>query len=261
MTRTSSLSLLFAGAALAVGGVFAVTGFIATGSSIGATAAVAAPAPTAISAISTGADAAHPTVVELYESQGCSDCPPANANVNALAARPDILALNFAVTYWDRLGWKDTFAKPAYTARQWDYSNAAGRGQVATPQVIINGAGTVVGANPQNLARAIRDNSRGLGGPQIVAANGKVTIGKGAGKATVWIVQYDPRTLTVPIRAGENGGRSLDHRNVVRSLATLGSWNGAPVTFTVPALADRSYRNAILVQQGKGGKIVAAARI
>ena len=259
MTRTSSLSLLFAGAVVAVGGAFAATGFNPIGSSVGVTAAVAAPA--AISAVSTGADAAHPTVVELFESQGCSDCPPANTNVNALAARPDILALNFAVTYWDQLGWKDTFAKPAYTARQWDYSNAAGRGQVATPQVIINGGGTVVGANAQNLARAIHDNARGLGGPQIVAANGKVTVGKGAGNATVWIVQYDPRTLTVPIRAGENGGRSLDHRNVVRSLATLGNWNGAPVTFAVPAVADSNYRNAILVQQGKGGKIVAAARI
>ena len=263
MTRTSSLSLLLAGAALAVGGVYAVTGFGSSESSVGVTAAVAAaaPAPAALAAVSTGADAAHPTVVELFESQGCSDCPPANTNVNALAARADILALNFAVTYWDQLGWKDTFAKPAYTARQWDYSNAAGRGQVATPQVIINGGGTVVGANPQNLARAVRENARGLGGPQIMAANGKVTVGKGNGSATVWVVQYDPRTLTVPIRAGENGGRSLDHRNVVRSLAALGTWNGAPVTFSVPAPSDSHYRNAILVQQGKGGKIVAASRI
>ncbi|WP_353204498.1 DUF1223 domain-containing protein [Sphingomonas sp.] len=256
MTRPSSLSLLFAGAALAVGGAFAVTGFNPMGSSVGVTAASAA-AP----AVARGADAAHPTVVELFESQGCSDCPPANANVNALAARPDILALNFAVTYWDQLGWKDTFAKPAYTARQWDYSNAAGRGQVATPQVIINGGATVVGANPQTLARAVQDNARGLGGPQIVAAKGKVTVGKGSGTATVWIVYYDPRTLTVPIRAGENAGRTLDHRNVVRSLAALGSWNGAPATFTVPAPSDRAYRSAILVQQGKGGKIIAASRI
>ena len=169
MTRISSLSLLFAGAALAIGGGVAVIGFNPTESNVGVTAAVAAAAPAAVPAVSTGADAAHPTVVELFESQGCSDCPPANSNVNALAARPDILALNFAVTYWDQLGWKDTFAKPAYTARQWEYSNAAGRGQVATPQVIINGGATVVGANPQTLARAVLVQ-QGKGG-KIIAAS------------------------------------------------------------------------------------------
>ena len=70
------------------------------------------------------ADAAHPEVVELFQSQGCSSCPPANANVSALSERPDVLALSFGVTYWDNLGWKDTFATPAYTARQWDYAHA-----------------------------------------------------------------------------------------------------------------------------------------
>ena len=260
MTRATTLSLMLAGAAAVAGGAFALSGVNPIASEMAAPAAAAA-ASAAVPAVTTGADAAHPTVVELFESQGCSDCPPANANVNALAARPDILALNFAVTYWDQLGWKDTFAKPAYTARQWDYANAAGRGQVATPQVIINGRGTVVGANPQNLARAIQDNARGLSGPAIATANGKVTIGKGSGAATVWVVQYDPRTLTVPIRAGENDGRTLDHRNVVRSLATLGNWNGTPASFAVPAPSNSAYRNAILVQQGKGGKIIAAARI
>ena len=256
MTRFSSLSLLAAGVAAIVGGGFAVSSL-----SGGNTAMLAAPAIAAPVAVSTGADAAHPTVVELFESQGCSDCPPANANVNALAQRSDILALNFAVTYWDQLGWKDTFAKPAYTARQWDYARASGRGQVATPQVIINGNGTVVGANAQRLAQAIHDNARGTSGPAVTAANGKVTIGQGSGSATVWAVQYDPRTITVPIRAGENEGRTLDHRNVVRSLAALGTWKGTAVTFTVPVPSDRNYRTAILVQQGLGGKIVAATRI
>ena len=70
------------------------------------------------------ADATHPTVVEIFQSQGCSSCPPANANLNAIAGRPDILALSFAVTYWDRLGWKDIFAHPVFTERQWEYSRA-----------------------------------------------------------------------------------------------------------------------------------------
>src|SRR5947207_14307653 len=79
------------------------------------------------------------TVVELFQSQGCSSCPPANANVMALSRRPDVLALSFQVTYWDSLGWKDTFGSPRYTARQWDYARALGHHNVWTPQVVING--------------------------------------------------------------------------------------------------------------------------
>lgn len=250
MTRSKFISLVLGGAAFA--GVATMVTVMPSGSPSVAASPIA---------LHTGADAAHPTVVELFESQGCSDCPPANANVNALAARPDILALNFAVTYWDQLGWKDTFARPAYTARQWDYAHAAGRGQVATPQVIINGGGTVVGADAPSLARAITEYARGTSGPRIVAANGRVMIGPGVGHATVWLVRYDARTLAVPIRAGENGGRTLDHRNIVRDLHALGEWTGAGASFVVPVPADRTYRSAVLVQQGKGGRIIAAARI
>lgn len=209
------------------------------------------------------ADPAHPTVVELYQSQGCSSCPPANANVNAIAGRLDVLALSFAVTYWDRLGWKDTFARPAFTARQWDYARAGGRGQVATPQVIVNGRSVVNGGNRAALEAAIRQADRGAGGPTLTAAGGQLSIGavRGASPATVWLVRYDPRTIAVPIRAGENGGRTLPHRNVVRSLERLGDWWGGAMTFAVPAAPEPAYRTAILVQQGKGGRIVAAARI
>jgi hypothetical protein len=85
------------------------------------------------------ADVSHPVVVELFQSQGCSSCPPANANVNALSARADVLALSFAVTYWDRLGWKDTFAKAQFTERQWQYARAMRQQDVYTPQVVVNG--------------------------------------------------------------------------------------------------------------------------
>ena len=223
-----------------------------------AMALAAAPAP----ALANGGDAAHPTVVELYESQGCSSCPPANANVNAIAGRPDVLALNFAVTYWDQLGWKDSFAKPAFTARQWDYARAAGRTQVATPQVVINGRGTVVGSNAAQLAAAISANARGNSGPAIARVGAEVKIGAGAGgAATVWLVRYDPRTISVPIKAGENDGKTLPHRNVVRSLDAIGTWKGQAITIALPAAGEATYRSAILVQQGKGGRIVAATRI
>ena len=85
------------------------------------------------------------TVVELFQSQGCSSCPPANANVMALSDRPDLLTLSFGVTYWDQLGWKDTFASPRYTERQWDYAHAFHRRQVFTPEVVVNGHADVVG--------------------------------------------------------------------------------------------------------------------
>ena len=209
------------------------------------------------------ADAAHPAVVELYQSQGCSSCPPADANVNAIARRPDILALSFAVTYWDQLGWKDSFGQPAFTARQWDYAHAGGRNEVATPQVIINGRGAVVGSNAAQLAAAIRANARGADGPSIARTGSQVVIGKAAARkaATVWLVRYDPRTISVAIRAGENGGKTLPHRNIVRSLDALGSWSGPQMSFAVPAAADSHYLSAILVQEGKGGRIVAASRL
>lgn len=207
-------------------------------------------------------DADHPTVVELFQSQGCSSCPPAIANVNTLAGRPEILALTFSVTYWDQLGWKDTFAKPEFTQREQDYAHA-GLGQVATPQTFINGRAVVNGGDFRQLVAAIRANDRGTGGPAITASAGKVTIGRATTSqpATIWLVRYDPRPIAVPIRAGENGGRTLIHRNVVRSLVRIGTWRGTPVTVALPSVPDRNLRSAILVQKGNGGAIVAAERL
>jgi hypothetical protein len=209
------------------------------------------------------ADPEHPTVVELFQSQGCSSCPPANANLNALGGRPDLLPLSFAVTYWDRLGWKDTFARPAFTDRQRDYAQARKSGQIYTPQVIVNGRGIIVGNNRGQLERTIRRFDRGIIGPAIVPSGSRVTIGRApaARPASVWLVYYDPRTRNVPIRAGENGGKTLPHRNIVRELHRLGRWNGAALTLELPAPADPALRGAVLVQQGAGGPIVAARRL
>ena len=205
--------------------------------------------------------AAHPVVVELFQSQGCSSCPPANHNLNLLATQGRVIALNFAVTYWDRLGWKDTFASPAYTARQWDYARAGGRGNVATPQVVINGKRVINGGDEPQLAAAIAAARADPAGPAIVVRDGRVSIGAGptAVPATVWLVRYDPRTLNVAIRAGENGGRTLPHRNVVRSLSALGSWRGRAVSFALPG--GSPYPSTILIQAGSGGPIVGAAAL
>lgn len=207
-------------------------------------------------------DAHHPTVVELFQSQGCSSCPPAIANINGIADRPEILALTFAVTYWDQLGWKDTFAKPAFTERERDYART-GISQFATPQTVINGRASVNGGNRAQLVAAIRAQDRGPAGPAIDAAGGTVTIGKAATAqpATIWLVRYDARALSVPVRAGENGGRTLVHRNVVRSLIAIGTWNGTSKTVVIPTNSDPNLRYAVLVQAGRGGRILAAARL
>ncbi|MBA3880964.1 MULTISPECIES: DUF1223 domain-containing protein [Sphingomonas] len=214
-----------------------------------------AAAPTALAG-----DPAHPVVVELYQSQGCSSCPPADKVVNKLADRADVIPLSFAVTYWDDLGWKDIFGSPAYTARQWDYARAAGRAQVATPQVIVNGRDAVLGSREGELNAAIARNVVKTG-PAITAANGKVTVGAGqATNATVWVVRYDPRTIEVAIKAGENGGATIPHRNIVKQLVNVGSWSGKSASYTLPA-APAGLKTAILVQNGKGGPILSAAKI
>jgi hypothetical protein len=210
------------------------------------------------SATATGAD--RPAVVELHQSQGCSSCPPADAVLNKLADRPDVLALSFAVTYWDQLGWKDTFASPAFTQRQWDYARAAGRGNVATPQMVINGRGVVNGGDPAEVDAAIHRFARPAGEPAISTDARSVTIAAGKGKAVLWLVRYDPRTIAVPIRAGENGGRNIAHRNIVRQLIRLGTWTGPSVRYPLPA-ASAGLAGAVIAQASVGGPIIAARRL
>jgi len=209
------------------------------------------------------ADAAHPVVVELFQSQGCSSCPPANANLLTVAGRPDVLALSFGVTYWDQLGWKDTFAKREFTERQWDYAHAFKRGEVFTPQIVVNGRINGVGADRGEFANLIRQGDRGAGGPSLNLQADAVTVGAAAAPAQgadVLLVRYDPRTVEVPIRAGENGGRTLPHRNVVKELVRLGVWNGRAARFVIPPASDPALSTAVLVQSAKAGSILAAAK-
>lgn len=208
------------------------------------------------------ASAAHPVVLELYQSQGCSSCPPANANVNKLADRPDVLALSFAVTYWDRLGWKDRFARPAYTERQWDYAKANRRGRVYTPQIIVNGGAPIVGDIAMEIDKVIAERGAPSGGPRLAIKTARVDVGEGPTKrpATIWLVRYDPGTVNVPISTGENAGRTLPHRNIVHELVPLGQWTGKAVSVPLPPAGNPAWQSAILVQDGKGGRIIAAAR-
>jgi hypothetical protein len=203
------------------------------------------------------------TVVELFTSQGCSSCPPANANLAALAAsRRDVVPLSFGVTYWDHLGWKDSFASPAFTRRQRAYAAALGHDNVWTPQVVINGKLDVVGGSAAQVDAAIA-RAGPVGGASLAVDAGSVTIAAGRHRtapADIWLVRYDPRTLQVPIRAGENNGRTLPHRNVVRSLVRLGGWTGEAQRLALPA-SVAGLRSVILVQSAGAGPILGVARV
>ena len=237
-------------------------------SAFGALAFITACGPAEAGSVADGTDttrsvsALHPVVLELFQSQGCSSCPPANAVLNGLAGRPDILALSFAVTYWDQLGWKDSFGSPRFTERQRDYARA-GRGQVATPELVVNGAYSVVGSNGREVAATIAKAGAPRGGPEIASTATGIRLGAAAAgaRSTVWLVRYDPRTRAVPIRAGENSGRTLPHRDIVRELVKLGDWTGAAASYALPAPKENGLATAVLVQRGTGGPITAARKL
>ena len=213
-----------------------------------------------IAAPAHAADAAHPSVIELFQSQGCSSCPPANENVMALADRPDLLVLSFNVTYWDRLGWKDRFAKPEFTQRQYAYRDGLHHDNVWTPQTVINGRVDVTGIRAAELRGAVTAGVRTEAMPTLTEKAGRIDLGAGAGKADVWLVRYDPRIVQVPVRAGENAGRTLPHRNVVHDLVKLGQWSGSAARWARPA-AVPGLAEAVLVQRPGGGPILTALRL
>ena len=179
--------------------------------------------------------------------------------MNEIADRPDVVALSFGVTYWDDLGWKDTFASPQFTQRQWDYARFNGRGNVATPQVWLNGHTALVGSNARELNRDIASESSH--GPSLTIRGRSVAIGAGSAPrgADVWLAHYDPHVLQVPIRAGENGGRTLPHKNIVRELIRVGRWSGRPEVIALPP-APHGLASAVFVQAGKGGPVLSAAK-
>ena len=225
--------------------------------------ALIAAAAVALSALDAAA-AARPqlAVVELFTSQGCSSCPPANDNIRTLASRRDVLALSFGVTYWDSLGWKDTFASPAFTSRQWAYARGLHHDTVYTPQVVVNGRADTVGQHLAEIEALLQGPP--LAGPRIEAEAGAVSLSAGAAPRTapadVWLVRYEPGVIEVPVRRGENTGRTLPHAHVVRSLVHLGTWSGAAVRLTLPP-APAGLASAVLVQSPGTGPILAAATL
>jgi hypothetical protein len=227
---------------------------------LGALAAIAA----STAAASTGAVgqtvAGQPTVVELFTSQGCSSCPPANANLASISERPDVLALSFGVTYWDQLGWKDTFAKPEFTERQIAYEAPLNHDGPFTPQIVVDGHADTVG-NRIGAIEALIASSDHRDRPTLRLGKTDLSVGSGnapAGGADIWLVTYDPRLLEVPVGRGENAGRTVPHKNVVHSLERIGVWRGGETDLPLP-MAVLGLRRAVLVQAPHAGAVLAAA--
>ncbi|MDH5750535.1 MAG: DUF1223 domain-containing protein [Rhodospirillales bacterium] len=216
------------------------------------------------------------TVVELFTSQGCSSCPPADKFLNELSTRDDLLALSLHVDYWDYIGWKDPFSDAIFTRRQRDYSSRFNLKYVYTPQMVIQGQAQAVGSNRAEVKDAIREAKSiqqipidlGHAGKNITvsiaAAPAKGSAGIMAGeKADVVLVVFDRSHDTV-IKRGENSGLKLTNSNVVRSLRKIATWNGGPLTQSLPLaeiLAPGGQVCAVLLQSRKTGRILGAAQL
>ncbi|MCB1502267.1 MAG: DUF1223 domain-containing protein [Bauldia sp.] len=212
-------------------------------------------------------------VLELFTSQGCNSCPPADAILGDYAKDGSVLALSYPVDYWDYLGWKDTLASHENTLRQKSYAEARGDRQVYTPQVVVNGTTHVVGSNRRQIEAAL-DTSKPLPVPVTMSAgtdSTTVTVGdaeaSGPSKGTIWLAMYaDP--ITVPIERGENTGKSITYYNVVRKLRPIAMWKGKEVSIELPkSELDQAEvsRCAVILQtehdNGLPGAILGAATI
>jgi len=206
--------------------------------------------------------AERPVVVELFTSQGCSSCPPANAYLNELAReRRDVLPLAFHVTYWDRLGWKDPFSLQAATERQDRYGHRFGDGSY-TPEIVVDGASSHVGSRRDEVGSAIdaaKRQNRLAASVSIVRDGDRLTIdiGDGGGSGKVLLVGFD-RDHQTAIRRGENGGRTLQESNVVRSIREVGDWQGSALHVS-EAFPDGE--DAAVIVQAPDGRILGAAKL
>jgi hypothetical protein len=216
----------------------------------------------------------HPVVVELFTSQGCSDCPAADRIVAELAKRKDVLALSLPITYWDMLGWKDTFATEANTYRQKSYAKTMHRSGIYTPQIVVDGKIDVVGNQRERVMAAIAHRHGEIATEQPVnlalnIAFGRVEMtipaaprGKQKPLATIWVM----RTLSngsVNVQQGENKNHHLSYVNLVRELHRAGEWTGEAMKIDLPIATGKSKHDglAVVLQSHDYGDVIAAAMI
>jgi len=206
--------------------------------------------------------AERPVVVELFTSQGCNSCPPANAFLNEMSKqRRDVLALAFHVTYWDRLGWKDPFSMEAATRRQDVYGRRFGDGSY-TPEMVVDGAASMVGSARGEVNSAIENakrNSR-TAAPVSVTKNGEqvsIEVGAGSGSGNILLIGFDHEHTTA-VGRGESSGPTLVEANVVRSIRSVGQWSG-----TAMRISERfpEGQDVAVVLEAPDGRIIGASRL
>lgn len=214
-------------------------------------------------ALAGGARAAEsPVVLELFTSQGCSSCPPADSLLGRLKADDaGVLPLSLHVDYWNRIGWRDPYSDAAFTARQETYAAWLGQDGVYTPELVVDGVEGVVGSDPAAVDAAIRRAraAQALLPPVALDVGGeadgvRIAVGAGPGRGQVLLVGYDGQHVTAVAR-GENAGRTLTDSNVVRSLAEVADWNGQALSVRVARPAGE---HAAVLLQAAGGRILAA---
>jgi hypothetical protein len=219
-------------------------------------------------------DAATPIVVELFTSQGCSSCPPADALLGELSKRRDVLALGFHVDYWDYIGWKDPYASKLATKRQRQYADSFKLSFVYTPQIVVNGLTESVGSDREGIEAAVeKAKARALAHPSLALerrSDGGLLVHVGAAEAkrpaTVWLVCFDRERSTVVAR-GENAGSTLTNYDIVRHFESLGTWKGQMLALSVGPDVVQEYGGrpdqdmAVLVQTDGVGPILVAERL
>lgn len=210
-----------------------------------------------------------PIVVELFTSQGCSSCPPADRLLGELSRRPDVLTLSVHVDYWDYIGWKDPFATALSTARQHGYAQALKQRYLYTPEMVFGGIAHDPGTNAGRVEKLLRDVAeRTL--PRVQPVLSALTAGRalielpettGVPPSDLWLLTVDPRHVTA-VGRGENRGATLTNYNVVRSIEKFATWGGKAARWTVTA--DKLAAGAamvVLVQTAEHGPIIGAARM
>lgn len=214
-------------------------------------------------------------VVELFTSQGCSSCPPADKLLGEMIGNPNIIALTEAVDYWDYLGWKDENARHEHTVRQQDYARLRGDRRVYTPQMVINGRVHVVGSRRNDVSRAIKRFEKDVSVPMVLTKKGDVvTVKIGARPAGMpknhegnLILAYYKSAVTANIKRGENRGRKIVYHNVVGDMRTIGMWHGEAMNVELPMSEARKMGYdgyAVFLQadvKGYPGPIYGAARL
>jgi len=206
-----------------------------------------------------------PVVIELFTAQGCSACPKANLLLDSYVERPHVLVLTFPVDYWDYLGWRDTFAQPAFTERQRAYADRFKLRSLTTPDFVIDGVEEASGPDGADLDKLIARSSPDPGPrPRIrpLRHGARIQIGAGAHlshAADVWLIRYDPTLREVKVKAGDNKGKVVSARNIVEQMERLGAWSGRARTYALPKAPAPGLKSVILVQGAKGGRIIAAA--